>query len=61
MKTSGSFWEYCTNDPALNNDGVINNFLNDTDNASFKFKYKITCEIRSGGTKNGARELLKYH
>ena len=59
-KTSGNLWEYCRNEPALNNDGVIVHFSNDTDNASFKYKQKITGD-KSYGTKEGTRELLKYY
>ena len=41
-KTSGILWQYCRDEPALNDAGAIKNFHNDDNNsASFKFNQKI--------------------
>ena len=39
-KISGSFWQYYRDEPALDNDGSIIDFPDDS--ASFRFKQKIT-------------------
>ena len=39
-KISGSFWQYYRDEPALDNDGNIIDFPDDS--ASFRFKQKIT-------------------
>ena len=48
-KTSGSFWQYCKEKPAVNNEGNIVDFngVNATD--SFNFKTKITGQSNSDG------------
>ena len=39
LKTSGSFWQYYRDEPALNNDGDIIDFpVNNNNSISFKFK-----------------------
>ena len=38
LKISGILWQYYRDEPALNDNGVIVDFPDDTDNASFKFK-----------------------
>ena len=41
-KTSEILWQYCRDEPALNDAGAIKNFNNDDNNsASFKFNQKI--------------------
>ena len=41
-KISGSLWQYYRHESALNDNGIIVDFPNDTDSGSFKFKQKIT-------------------
>ena len=48
-KTSGSLWLYCTDDAALTDAGVIDNFP--ANSASFKFKQKIVGSTGDDGTK----------
>ena len=47
--TSGSLWQYCKDEPAVNNDVIID-FTNDIDSASLKFKQKITVQTGDNGT-----------
>ena len=50
-KTSGSLWQYYTDDPALNNDGNIISFHAAGNNSdSFKFKTTIASKTGKGGT-----------
>ena len=49
-KTTRSLWKYYREQPSLNDDDVINNFLGNS--ASFKFKQKITDKTGADGTKN---------
>ena len=39
-KTSGSSWQYYRDEPAMHNNGVIIDFPDDTDSASFEFKQR---------------------
>ena len=48
-KTSGSLWQYCIDEPALNHAGALDDFPDNS--ASFKFKQKITCSTGNNGTK----------
>ena len=59
-KTSGNLWQYYSDEPVLNDNGVINNFPGNT--ASFKFKWKTTEEIGAvTGAKNNKMIMpLKY-
>ena len=42
-KASGNLWQYYRDQPVLDNNGNITDFLHDNNNsASFKFKQKIT-------------------
>ena len=41
-KASGSFWQYCKDIPAVNNDGDIVDFNGGNATDSFNFKTKIT-------------------
>ena len=41
-KASGSFWQYCKDIPAVNNDGDIVDFNGGNATDSFSFKTKIT-------------------
>ena len=53
-KTWGSSWKYYRDKPALDNNGIIIDFLNDDDDntsASFKFKQKIPGQTGNSGTK----------
>ena len=62
-KTSGSLWQFYRDEPALNNDNVIIDFLVDGNNSNpFKFKQKITREANNNGTKDiGIMVPLKCH
>ena len=61
-KTSGILWHYYRDEPLLNANGVIADFLVDNNSsASFKFKTKIAVRIGDDGTKNAkVRVPLKY-
>ena len=62
-KTSESLWQYCTDEPFLDNDGAIADFFPtyDNDSALFKFKAKIAGRIGDNRIKNGKiRVTLKY-
>ena len=61
-KTSGSLWQYYRDEPFLDNNGAIADFLADNNNsASFKFKTKIAGRSGNDGTKNvKIRVPLKY-
>ena len=51
-KTSGNLWQYYRDQPVLDNNGNITDFLHDNNNsASFKFKQKITWQTENGGMK----------
>ena len=50
-KISGNLSQYYRDEPFTNNDGVIIDFLNDRDNASFKYKQKITGQTGNDVTK----------
>ena len=53
MKTSGHFWEYYRDEPALDNNGNITDFPDDNNNSAlFKLKQKITGQTGNGGTKD---------
>ena len=51
-KTSGSLWQYYRDEPALDDNGNIIDFLTNYNSASFKFKQKITGKTGNGGTKD---------
>ena len=52
-KTSGILWHYQRDEPLLNANGAIADFLVDNNSsASFKFKTKIAVRIGDDGTKN---------
>ena len=52
LKTSGNLWQYYRDQPDLDNNGNITDFLHDNNNsASFKFKQKITRQTENGGMK----------
>ena len=48
-KTSGSFWQYYKDIPAVNNAGNIVDFTATNTTESFKFKTKITGQTNSNG------------
>ena len=51
-KTSRNLWQYHRDQPVLDNNGNITDFLHDNNNsASFKFKQKITWQTENGGMK----------
>ena len=62
QKTSGSFWQYYRNGPALDSKNNIIDFAaNKNNSASFKFKQQITGQTGNGGTKDvEIMVLLKY-
>ena len=53
-KTSGIFWQYGKDIPALDNNNVIVNFINNNLTDSFNLKVKIT-----GQTGNNGEKMLK--
>ena len=61
-KSSGSLWHYYRDEPFLNANGAIDDFVADNNNsASFKFKIKIAGRTENGDTNNvKIRVLLKY-
>ena len=53
LKISGSLWQFYRDEPALDNNGNVIDFLDDNNNsASFKFKPKITGKTGNGGRKD---------
>ena len=52
LKTSGSLWQNYRDEPFINDNGVIINVPDDPDNASFKYKQKITVQTENDGTKD---------
>ena len=64
-KISGSLWRYYRDEPALNNNGAVENLPGSSD--SFKFKVKITeTTPDDGNTKDvkiavPLKYFLKYH
>ena len=50
-KTSGSLWYYYRDETAINNNGIIIDFPDDTDSALLKFKQKITGQTGHDETK----------
>ena len=49
-KTSGSLWQYCRDEPALDANNNISDFPADNNNStSFKFKQKITGQTGNVG------------
>ena len=53
LNTSGSLWQYCRDEPALNANGEVIDFpANNNNSVSFKFKQQITGQTRNGGTKD---------
>ena len=52
QKTPGSLWQYYRYEPFINNNGVIIDFHDDTDNDSFKYNQKITDQTENNGTKD---------
>ena len=53
LKTLGILWQYCTEEPALDNDSNVTDFPDDTNNsASFTFKQKITGQTGNVRTKD---------
>ena len=71
LKTSGSLWQYCKNEPFITDDDVIIDIPDDPDSASLKYKQKITGQTGNDGTKDvqimipvkylsSFGELLKY-
>ena len=51
-KISGRLWQYRRDEPALTHSGVIAYFHATDNQASFKFKQKITGVTDDNGTKN---------
>ena len=51
-KTSGSFWQYCKDIPARNDDEEIINFTGVNTTDPFNFKAKITVQTGDDGTKD---------
>ena len=50
LKILGRLWQYHRDKPNLNDNGVVIDFPDDTDNASLKFKQKITGNAGNDGT-----------
>ena len=52
-KTSGSLWQYCRNEPTLDNNGNTIDFpANNNKSTSFNFKQQIKGQTGNGGTKD---------
>ena len=61
LKTHGNLWQYCRDEPFMNNDSIIIDVSNDPDNASLNYKQKITGQIENNGRKDSQIILpLKY-
>ena len=45
-------WQYYRDELFVNNNGIIIDVPDDTGNASFKFKQKLTSQTRNDGTKD---------
>ena len=52
LKASGNLWQYYTDESLINNNAVIIDVPDDSDNASFKYKQKITGQTGNDGTKD---------
>ena len=53
LRTSGSLWQYCRDEPAIDANGNIIDFpTNNNNSTSFKFQQKITGKTENGGTKD---------
>lgn len=52
LKTSGSLYQYCSDEPALDNIGGTVYFTNDKTTNLFKFTEKITDQTDNNGTKS---------
>ena len=53
MKTSGSLWQYYIDEPALDANGNMIDFLANNSNCNwFKFKQQITGQTGDGATKD---------
>ena len=53
QKTSGSFWQYCKDIPAVdNNNNAIGDFFENDLTDSFNFKVKLTGQTGNDETKN---------
>ena len=52
LKTSGSLWQYCKNEPFITDDGVVIDIPDDPDSASLKYKQKITGQTGNDRTKD---------
>ena len=61
-KTSGSFWQYCKEIPAVNDAGNNIDFTNTNTTDSFKFQTKITDQTHNDGRIDGVEIMvaLKY-
>ena len=51
-KATGSFWQYCKDIPARNNNNEITEFIAGNTTDSFNFKSKITGQTENDGTKD---------
>ena len=51
-KTSGSFWQYCKDIPAVDNNNAIVNFTDNNLTDSFNFKAKTTGQTGNDGAEN---------
>ena len=51
-KTSGSYWQYCKDIPAVDDNNAIFNFTDNNLTDSFNFKVKMTGQTGDDGTKN---------
>ena len=52
LKTSASWWQYCTDMPAVDNNNAIVNFTENNLTDSFNFKVKMTGQTGNNGTKS---------
>ena len=54
-------WQFYRDEPFINNNGIIIDGPDDTGNASFKFKQKLTIQTRNDGLKNVQIMVVSKH
>ena len=60
-ETSGILWQFCKDEPNVNDNGAIFNFLSNDTTSSFKIKEKLTVQTDKDETKSVEIMLpLKY-
>ena len=57
-KISGSLWQHYRDEPFIGNNDAFIDVPDDPENASFKYKQKITGQTRGNGTKDVKKMIL---